>query len=819
MIIQSSPIAMGLNTFIYMLASYMICMLVNMCGMGFLTSWIWLAISDDLINLYDRTRLRIWKAVGFTLLFTGNAIAIVPLAMFLMCLEQDLVPNQLVKSLALGIESRVESWLLLDNWEIRVGANNVSWWNALLEEIRLIIRGVQTIIERGQLSWTIVTRAQRVRSNGINPDLEVYETGPPLDPKAVISMEKVVVGHNKMTIVIVVAAVAFVLKSTPMGFVMFLSAVFIYTWQDMVDKYQLMGTENTPIQEGSYLITRELFGHVFSKCMGVSYAGVLHAPYHGAHRNDIIIGGRLVKPYFVSVDCDLITWGGMPSFATLTADDRVVVNHEDEIERRSMLVDYKYDDEIDSFSWAGKSKPGQSGSGVWKVTEEGEIQIISLVGLVGRWARCEGLVTEVAVRPTIDVNAFDLSDPFKRIVMHPGAGKTFKVIPSVVHKYLSEGRKGKVMIVGPTRVVCQELYNSLVRKFPCVGLSMKNNTRHRKPTARIQITTHHTFLRMIQNASIEVANLGLLILDEAHVEGVATRLCVKYAENLSKSGGRAVLLSATFDDTHSEGSNFTITDKHINSGDEISIVKSKVNDGKRVLWFVPGYHGKNGAKEMADRLMRDGIQAIAVGRPSYTDYASRLNDTTVRVVVATNIAECGMNIDCDVVVNTATEFDYFSFDNIVTGETRTIGHSSWIQRRGRCGRTKVGEHYYTAKPVENHKDKATAEDMRMLLAGRSWAGNLDVESNIQLSDEQFDIWLEKDLPPRVILLLYDARGNKLHGRALEASMQAWTRGGTLQTVCGCGKCPAKCHWLDMRAHNILAAAREGNSQIHLPLEF
>lgn len=71
-------------------------------------------------------------------------------------------------------------------------------------------------------------------------------------------------------------------------------------------------------------------------------------------------------------------------------------------------------------------------------------------------------------------------------------------------------------------------------------------------------------------------------------------MCCKYAEYLVSIGKSAVLMSATFEDEHDSGSNHPIQDRRINSGTEMETVMECVDDGKRVLWFVPGYDGSNG---------------------------------------------------------------------------------------------------------------------------------------------------------------------------------------------------------------------------------
>lgn len=431
--------------------------------------------------------------------------------------------------------------------------------------------------------------------------------------------------------------------------------------------------------------------------------------------------------------------------------------------------------------------------------------MLKLIGLVGRWARVDGLVTEVSLRPNIDIDKSGfVAGELRHIVMHPGAGKTFKIIPDLVLEYFSTGQRGKVIVLGPTRVVCQELYRSLKRTWGSkVGLNIKDSRNTRNLFAPIQITTHKSFLNMVTKAAREVQNIGLLIVDEAHVDSTATRLCRKYAESLVYNGKSGVFLSATLDDKMDSGSNYRISDRKIKHGEEEKIAREAVDMGKRVLWFLPAYEGRGGVRETAKRLKQAGYQALELARATYTQNNAHLNDPEYPIVLTTNIAECGMNIEADVVINTAKEFDFFESDGMVDGRMQDISKASWIQRRGRVGRKKEGIHYYTNDPCDTPPVKASERDAELLLAGREWAKDLTINSPLQLSDKQFMIWLDREMSPRVIHLLYDYHGNKKKGKALELSVAEWMDGNSIQAACGCGKCPRKCQWFDMRHHDLL----------------
>lgn len=208
----------------------------------------------------------------------------------------------------------------------------------------------------------------------------------------------------------------------------------------------------------------------------------------------------------------------MPRFAKVKEDDEIIVNCETWESRRSIRVQIRVHEIADGFSWVGQSKPGESGSGIWKKSKvEDAEDVLELVGLAGRWAGNELGRTEISVRPAMDQSDVQIKIGLTRICLHPGAGKTRRIVPAMVDEFLHGSRSSKIVLVGPTRVVAKELYQAIYRKYPGrVGLSIKGDNQCRNATAGVQITTHATFVNMIHEAAREVLNVGLLIVDEAH---------------------------------------------------------------------------------------------------------------------------------------------------------------------------------------------------------------------------------------------------------------------------------------------------------------
>lgn len=77
-----------------------------------------------------------------------------------------------------------------------------------------------------------------------------------------------------------------------------------------------------------------------------------------------------------------------------------------------------------------------------------------------------------------------------------------------------------------------------------VGLNIKGFVCSDE-NAQVQIAAHRTVLKMLVNVSRSLNNLGVILLDEAHVDNASTVLLRKYARGLIDHGCQVVEYSAT----------------------------------------------------------------------------------------------------------------------------------------------------------------------------------------------------------------------------------------------------------------------------------
>ena len=99
----------------------------------------------------------------------------------------------------------------------------------------------------------------------------------------------------------------------------------------------------------------------------------------------------------------------------------------------------------------------------------------------------------------------------QKITSHPGSGKTKTIIPELITQNRAKLKRKKILVTGPTRVVCRELHRSLVKEIGRVGLNVKGSN-DRDDYADVQIAAHRTALRMLVNRDRAVRNFGVMII-------------------------------------------------------------------------------------------------------------------------------------------------------------------------------------------------------------------------------------------------------------------------------------------------------------------
>ncbi|TAI73812.1 hypothetical protein C1459_32335, partial [Klebsiella pneumoniae] len=95
--------------------------------------------------------------------------------------------------------------------------------------------------------------------------------------------------------------------------------------------------------------------------------------------------------------------------------------------------------------------------------------------------------------------------------LHPGAGKTKRILPSIVREALK--RRLRTLILAPTRVVAAEMEEAL-RGLPIRYQTPAVKSEH---TGReiVDLMRHATFTTRLLS-STRVPNYNLIVMDEAH---------------------------------------------------------------------------------------------------------------------------------------------------------------------------------------------------------------------------------------------------------------------------------------------------------------
>jgi hypothetical protein len=554
-------------------------------------------------------------------------------------------------------------------------------------------------------------------------------------------------------------------------------------------------------KDGTYRVTTTIMSVDSDRGIGVALGGIMHVPYHVCKARPLMYGKTKVLPYYINVNQDLVTYGGPPSVDKLLPGDEVYVNCETDHARTSYRVSVDYDSLGNMIAWQGVTKPGESGSPVLALRDVGEgmDKKLVLLGLAGRYVRDHGETVEFSnITPVKDDETNHV-----QITLHPGAGKTWREIPEIVNRHLGSGSK-RILVTGPTRVVCKELYSSLSSITP-VGLNIKDS-KLRNEQAQVQIAAHRTALKLLTSSARCVKNLGVIIIDEAHVDDPATILLRRYAQSLIPSHVKLIELSATLDGVTNDESNFEIVDIDIRESEVDTVISEELDKGKRVLVFVPSVKGKT-AKRIIDRFKN--WDPVILSREKFDPGMKGIKDNERKLIISTDIAECGINVPgLDVVVDMGRKFTYVYDGGLIIGREVGITRASRTQRRGRVGRDHQGKYYEVKTDLTSRYVSAAQFDANLLGSGRSWTSSLS-EWDISLTDHQFSVWLEakdnQDLTPLEVWLRYDMQGQPRTRERRDRKIEQMRAGNNYYIGCrddNC-RCDGSYAMFDERAHDRL----------------
>ena len=282
---------------------------------------------------------------------------------------------------------------------------------------------------------------------------------------------------------------------------------------------------------------------------------------------------------------------------------------------------------------------------------------------------------------------------------HCGSGKTHKIIG----KYLLQHHDSfqKIYVAGPTRVVAREIYEALKgeTRLPLISL----NTSDALPRVeklrgcKIEILSHDALFSRVEGHQVNLRKT-LIIVDEYHVANTTIIAMMKLLLYLTRVTPIQVMgLSATTADELHRRTNYPV-------------VREVHPDRKSVQDWIDQHPGTKGVV-----IVPSGGQASEyVGKREYNLLTRETFNTNFKkakdmkngIIVATNIVECGANLNLDWVWDSGEEkhpvLDPDTYDVYMMTLRET--EASEVQRHGRVGSQRAGVvHTVGFHPIERRR--------------------------------------------------------------------------------------------------------------------
>nr|AXB87773.1 polyprotein [Kyasanur Forest disease virus] len=496
---------------------------------------------------------------------------------------------------------------------------------------------------------------------------------------------------------------------------------------ELVSSGQETRTErNRPfeIKDGAYRIYSPglLWGH---RQIGVGYGakGVLHTMWHVTRGAALVVDEAISGPYWADVREDVVCYGGAWSLESRWRGETVQVHafppgrpqetHQCQpgeliLENGRKLGAVPID-----------LSKGTSGSPI--INAQGEV-----VGLYGNGLKTnEAYVSSIAQgeaeksRPEIPLSVQGTGWMSKGQItvldMHPGSGKTHRVLPELVRQCAD--RRMKTLVLAPTRVVLREMERALAgKKVRFHSSAVEGQTT---AGAIVDVMCHATYVhrRLLPQGR---QNWEVAIMDEAHWTDPHSIAARGHLYSLAKENRCAlVLMTAT---PPGRGDPFPESNGAIMS-EERAIPDGEWREGfdwiteyeGRTAWFVPSI-SKGGA--VARTLRQRGKSVICLNSKTFEKDYLRVREEKPDFVVTTDISEMGANLDVSRVIDGRTNIKPEEVDGKVelTG-TRKVTTASAAQRRGRVGRTsgRTDEYIYSGQCDDDDTSLVQWKEAQILL--------------------------------------------------------------------------------------------------------
>jgi len=392
-----------------------------------------------------------------------------------------------------------------------------------------------------------------------------------------------------------------------------------------------------------------------------------------------------------------------------------MVEHESELTSETV---YRYDGGSEGFFETFRSLPGSSGSPIFRQSDEGELE---LVGLIGKNLKQSSQLGGVWAKPGTHV---EVLNPVKMIeselelkvvkgshiqwMAAPGSGKTFIGVPKMVEDAQILGMN--VIVSPPTRAICREVMDRL----GSLGYNPKGVYRGAQcgGSTKVMVMPHAVLAEKLLKRSINLNVPTLFVLDEVHNHDSRTMVMIRMCRDLvtgapvKKRHHALVELTATGMSlaTHQpelrESSAVENIDVDLARIEEWVMTEVENGTPKKMMIFCPIVGGRSYRPRWSVywwyRKLKDVADVIPYYRRTMDrNYAAAKAPPMGRykVVLTTNMSEVGVNLDVDVVVDIQKQLQVVSTVEMPTcflSKVGSISEAQRIQRRGRAGRTKDG---------------------------------------------------------------------------------------------------------------------------------
>nr|YP_009345037.1 polyprotein [Saumarez Reef virus]ABB90674.1 polyprotein [Saumarez Reef virus] len=449
------------------------------------------------------------------------------------------------------------------------------------------------------------------------------------------------------------------------------------------------------VKTGVYRIYEPgLFGGRRQIGVGYGNAGVLHTMWHVSRGAAILIGDAMQGPTWADVHRDLVSYGGDWALPKKWRGGTVQVHafppgrpHEVHQTEPGTL---KMEDGTTEGAIHIDLPRGTSGSPI--LDEDGVI-----VGLYGNGLRHgESYISSISQGDVVEKEEAPLPEAIRgrewmskgRITvldMHPGSGKTHRVLPELVRRCIAERKR--TIVLAPTRVVLREMEKALRGKNVRFH---SDSVEVRGERAIVDVMCHATYThrRLLPTAQ---PNYEVAVMDEGHWTDPCSIAARGHLSSLAGEGRCAfVLMTATPPGTMDP---FPDSNERIESREEI-IPTRDWKDGfewitdfeGRTAWFVASI--REGGL-IAQALRRRGKKVVCLNSKTFDKEYGSIAEEKPDFIITTDISEMGANFGVERVIDGRQNIKPIITDERVElSEPRPVTPASAAQRRGRVGRTK-----------------------------------------------------------------------------------------------------------------------------------